>query len=91
MRRAERQSKRLILLEVLIVRVAIGSYSITRRGDIVGDHFVLFLATGSSLEISIEAHSRQHFASGAMLATRFIIKHRLGYSMDDLMASMSVS
>jgi len=67
---------------------AIGSYSI-RAGDIVGDHSVLFIGDGERLEISHQAHSRQAFASGAMLATRFIVKQPPGlYSMDDLMASI---
>jgi 4-hydroxy-tetrahydrodipicolinate reductase len=67
---------------------SIGSYSI-RAGDIVGDHSVLFIGDGERLEISHQAHSRQAFASGAMLATRFIVKQPPGlYSMDDLMASI---
>jgi 4-hydroxy-tetrahydrodipicolinate reductase len=67
----------------------IGSYSI-RAGDIVGDHSVLFIGDGERLEISHRAHSRQAFASGAMLATRFIVKQPPGlYSMDDLMTAMS--
>jgi 4-hydroxy-tetrahydrodipicolinate reductase len=66
----------------------VGSYSI-RAGDIVGDHSVLFIGDGERLEISHQAHSRQAFASGAMLATRFIVKQPPGlYSMDDLMASL---
>ena len=66
----------------------IGSYSI-RAGDIVGDHSVLFIGDGERLEISHQAHSRQAFASGAMLATRFIVKQPPGlYSMDDLMTSI---
>ena len=66
----------------------IGSYSI-RAGDIVGDHSVLFIGDGERLEIRHQAHSRQAFASGAMLATRFIVKQPPGlYSMDDLMASI---
>ena len=67
---------------------SIGSYSI-RAGDIVGDHSVLFIGDGERLEISHQAHSRQAFASGAMLATRFIVKQPPGlYSMDDLMATI---
>ncbi|MGP8012120.1 MAG: 4-hydroxy-tetrahydrodipicolinate reductase [Halobacteriota archaeon] len=69
----------------------IGSYSI-RAGDIVGDHSVLFIGDGERLEIIHRAHSRQAFASGAMLAIRFIVKQPPGvYSMDDLMAAMNVS
>jgi 4-hydroxy-tetrahydrodipicolinate reductase len=66
----------------------IGSYSI-RSGDIVGDHTVLFIGDGERLEITHRAHSRQAFASGAMMATRFIVAKPPGmYSMDDLMAEM---
>ena len=66
----------------------IGSYSI-RSGDIVGDHSVLFIGDGERLEITHRAHSRQAFASGAMMATRFIVAKPPGmYSMDDLMAEM---
>ncbi|HYA33781.1 MAG TPA: 4-hydroxy-tetrahydrodipicolinate reductase [Candidatus Bathyarchaeia archaeon] len=69
----------------------IGSYSI-RAGDIVGDHAVYFIGDGERLEISHRAHSRQAFASGAMLATRFIVKQPPGlYSMDDMMAALTVS
>ncbi|MDD1720428.1 MAG: 4-hydroxy-tetrahydrodipicolinate reductase [Euryarchaeota archaeon] len=66
----------------------IGSYSI-RSGDIVGDHTVLFIGDGERLEITHRAHSRQAFASGAMLAARFIMQKSPGlYSMDDLMTEM---
>jgi 4-hydroxy-tetrahydrodipicolinate reductase len=66
----------------------IGSYSI-RAGDIVGDHSALFIGDGERLEIRHQAHSRQAFASGAILAARFIVKQPPGlYSMDDLMASL---
>lgn len=66
----------------------IGSYSI-RSGDIVGEHTVLFIGDGERLEITHRAHSRQAFASGAMMATRFIVAKTPGmYSMDDLMAEM---
>ena len=69
---------------------AIGSYSI-RAGDLVGDHSVLFIGDGEQLEISHRARSRQAFASGAMLAIRYIVKQPPGlYSMDDLMAAMGV-
>jgi 4-hydroxy-tetrahydrodipicolinate reductase len=66
----------------------VGSYSI-RAGDIVGDHSALFIGDGERLEIRHQAHSRQAFASGAILAARFIVKQPPGlYSMDDLMASL---
>ncbi|MGZ4943671.1 MAG: 4-hydroxy-tetrahydrodipicolinate reductase [Halobacteriota archaeon] len=66
----------------------IGSYSV-RAGDIVGDHTVLFIGDGERLEITHRAHSRQAFASGAMLAARFIMQKPSGlYSMDDLMEEM---
>ncbi|MGZ4863608.1 MAG: 4-hydroxy-tetrahydrodipicolinate reductase [Halobacteriota archaeon] len=67
---------------------SIGSYSI-RAGDIVGDHSVLFIGDGERLEISHRLQSRQALVSGAILATRFIVKQPPGlYSMDDLIASI---
>ena len=41
-----------------------------RCGDIVGDHTVLFAKDGERLEITHRAHSRQAFASGAILAAK---------------------
>ncbi len=68
---------------------AVGAYSI-RSGDIVGDHTVLFIGDGERLEITHRAHSRQAFASGALLAARFIVRKPPGlYSMDDLMTEMA--
>ncbi len=67
----------------------VGSYSV-RAGDIVGDHTVLFIGDGERLEITHRAHSRQAFASGALLAARFIMRKSPGlYTMDDLMVEMA--
>ncbi len=57
-----------------------------RGGDIAGDHTVLFAGVGERLEIKHQAHSRQAFASGALLAARWVAKAPGGvYSMRDVL------
>ena len=57
-----------------------------RGGDIVGDHTVLFAGDGERLEIKHQAHSRQAFASGALLAARWVMNAPGGiYSMKDVL------
>lgn len=57
-----------------------------RGGDIAGDHTVLFAGDGERLEIKHQAHSRQAFASGALLAVRWVAKAPGGvYSMKDVL------
>ena len=57
-----------------------------RAGDIVGDHTVLFAGPGERLEIKHQAHSRTAFASGAIMAARWVAKAKPGvYSMSDVL------
>ncbi len=57
-----------------------------RGGDIIGDHTVLFAGDGERLEIKHQAHSRQAFAAGAILAARWVVKAPNGmYSMKDVL------
>lgn len=57
-----------------------------RGGDIIGDHTVLFAGDGERLEIKHQAHSRQAFASGALLAARWVVEAPNGmYSMKDVL------
>jgi len=57
-----------------------------RAGDIVGDHTVLFAGPGERLEIKHQAHSRVAFASGAVLAARWVNKAKPGvYTMSDVL------
>ncbi len=43
-----------------------------RGGDIIGDHTVLFAGPGERLEFKHQAHSRDNFARGALLAARWL-------------------
>lgn len=57
-----------------------------RGGDIAGDHTVLFAGDGEQLEIKHQAHSRQAFASGALLAAKWVANAPGGmYSMKDVL------
>jgi 4-hydroxy-tetrahydrodipicolinate reductase len=44
-----------------------------RGGDVVGDHTVIFAALGERIELTHKASSRDIFASGALLAARWIL------------------
>jgi 4-hydroxy-tetrahydrodipicolinate reductase len=65
----------------------IGIHSI-RAGDIVGDHTILFAGPGERLEITHRAHSRECFATGTLIAIKFLVqKGQPGriYSMQDVL------
>ena len=47
-------------------------FATLRGGDVVGEHTVLFAATGERIEISHRATSRQNFAAGALRAVHFV-------------------
>lgn len=53
----------------------IGIHAI-RAGDIVGDHTVLYAGPGERIELIHRAHSRECFASGSLLAAKFLIESR---------------
>lgn len=62
----------------------IGIHSI-RGGSVVGEHDVLFLGHGETLEIKHTAISREVFAVGAVKACQFVKDKKSGlYSMDDI-------
>lgn len=57
-----------------------------RAGDIVGDHTVLFAATGERVEITHKASSRMTFANGAVRAAGWIMGQGKGlYDMQDVL------
>jgi 4-hydroxy-tetrahydrodipicolinate reductase len=57
-----------------------------RAGDIVGDHTVLFAATGERIEITHRASSRMNFANGAIRAVRWLANRPAGlYDMQDVL------
>ena len=57
-----------------------------RAGDVVGDHTVLFAATGERVEITHKASSRMTFANGAVRAAGWIMQQGKGlYDMQDVL------
>ncbi|MCC7199932.1 MAG: 4-hydroxy-tetrahydrodipicolinate reductase [Gammaproteobacteria bacterium] len=61
-------------------------FATVRGGDIVGDHTVLFAATGERLEISHRASDRMTFAYGALQAARWLAGRPPGmYGMADVL------
>lgn len=62
-------------------------FSTIRAGDIVGEHTVLFVGMGESVEITHKATSRMHFANGAVKAALWIARnHQKGlFDMNDVL------
>ncbi len=61
-------------------------FSVTRAGEIVGEHTVLFASEGEQLEITHKAGSRDAFANGAVRAAKFIASKPAGaYTMADVL------
>jgi len=57
-----------------------------RAGDIVGDHTVMFAATGERIEITHKASSRMTFANGALRAAEWLQDKSPGlYDMQDVL------
>ncbi len=63
----------------------IGMHSV-RGGDVVGDHTVIFAATGERLELTHKASSRDTFANGALRAALWVVKQEPGlYNMQHVL------
>jgi len=61
-------------------------FSVTRAGEIVGEHTVLFASEGEQLEVAHKASSRDAFANGAVRAAKFIADKPAGaYTMSDVL------
>src|SRR5207245_10096184 len=57
-----------------------------RKGEIVGEHTVIFSGPGERLELTHRAASREIFARGALRAAKWIIGKPPGlYSMQDVL------
>lgn len=57
-----------------------------RAADIVGEHTVYFAGPGERIELSHRAHSRDHFAKGAVTAAAWVVDKAPGvYSMFDVL------
>ncbi|MBO4568668.1 MAG: 4-hydroxy-tetrahydrodipicolinate reductase [Candidatus Methanomethylophilaceae archaeon] len=64
----------------------IGIHSI-RGGDIVGDHTVMFVGNSERIEIRHQAHSREIFVGGAVMAAKWVVSQKKGvvYDMTDVL------
>jgi 4-hydroxy-tetrahydrodipicolinate reductase len=61
-------------------------FSSIRGGDIVGDHTVLFAATGERIEITHKSASRATYAQGSLRAVRFLAGQQKGlFDMFDVL------
>ena len=59
---------------------------VIRGGDIVGDHKVMFSKNFETIELSHRAYDRSVFASGALLATRWVVGKKPGvYGMSEVL------
>lgn len=59
---------------------------VIRGGDIVGDHTVMYSKNFETIELSHRAYDRSVFASGALMATRWVAKKKPGiYTMGDVL------
>ena len=57
-----------------------------RGGEVVGDHTVIFAASGERLELTHRAASRDTFATGALRAAQWIVTQKPGlYDMEDVL------
>ena len=56
-----------------------------RTGEVVGTHEVRYTSAADSLELRHEAHSREGFAEGALLAAQFVAGRRGVFGMNDLL------
>jgi 4-hydroxy-tetrahydrodipicolinate reductase len=59
---------------------------VIRGGDIVGDHTVMYSKNFETIELSHRAYDRSVFASGALIATRWVVGKKPGvYGMSDVL------
>lgn len=60
-----------------------------RGGDVAGVHTIYFLGPGERIEITHQAHSRENFARGALMAAEWLKNLKAGklYTMQDLLNS----
>ena len=60
-------------------------FSVTRGGEIPGEHTVSFISSNDRIDLQHKAYSRSIFVSGAIKAAHFIVKKKPGlYTMKDV-------
>ena len=59
-----------------------------RGGDIVGDHTVMFIGNSERIEVRHQAHSREIFVGGAVMAAKWVVNQKKGvvYDMQDVLS-----
>ncbi len=59
-----------------------------RGGDIVGDHTVMFIGNSERIELRHQAHTREIFVGGAVMAAKWIVSQKKGvvYAMSDVLS-----
>jgi 4-hydroxy-tetrahydrodipicolinate reductase len=66
-------------------RDEIGIHAV-RGGDVIGDHTVIFAATGERIELTHKASARDAFALGALRAVKWVVAKPPGlYDMQDVL------
>jgi 4-hydroxy-tetrahydrodipicolinate reductase len=61
-------------------------YHALRVGDNVGEHSIVFGLLGESIEITVQNHTRDSYALGALAAARYLVTQKAGlYSMTDVL------
>ena len=66
--------------------VGLALLATVRGGDVVGDHTVIFAATGERVELTHKASSRMTFAQGAVRAAKWLRHQPAGlYDMQDVL------
>lgn len=65
----------------------IGIHAI-RGGDIIGDHTVMFIGNSERIEVRHQAHSREIFVGGAVMAAKWVVSQKKGivYEMSDVLS-----
>lgn len=58
-----------------------------RGGDIVGDHTIMFIGNSERIELRHQAHTREIFVGGAVMAAKWVTKQKKGvvYAMSDVL------
>ena len=56
-----------------------------RVGNVVGTHVVSYTSAADTLELKHEAHSREGFAEGALLAAQYIVGRQGVFGMNELL------
>jgi 4-hydroxy-tetrahydrodipicolinate reductase len=65
-------------------------FAVTRRGEVAGEHSVIFRSDAESLELTHKVSDRRVFAQGALRAARWLVKQPPGfYRMSDMMSTLS--